>query len=49
MQEDDLGHNLQWAAAVEVAGDIDSFIRTGKPLTGIPYANPANIRGMLVE
>jgi pimeloyl-ACP methyl ester carboxylesterase len=49
MQEDDLGHNLQWAAAVEVAGDIDSFIRTGKPLPGIPFANPASIKSMLVE
>lgn len=49
MQEDDLGHNLQWAAAVEVAGDIDSFIRTGKPLPGLPYANPANIKSMFVE
>ncbi len=49
MQEDDLGHNLQWAAAVEVAGDIDSFIRTGKPLPGLPYANPGNIKEMLVE
>ncbi len=49
MQEDDLGHNLQWAAAAEVAGDIDSFIRTGKPLPGIPFANPANIKSILME
>lgn len=49
VQEDDLGHNLQWAAAVEVAGDIDSFIRTGKPLPGIPFANPTSIKHILVE
>jgi pimeloyl-ACP methyl ester carboxylesterase len=49
IQEDDLGHNLQWAAAKEVAEDIDSFIRTGKPSTRMHYANPSNIKGILTE
>lgn len=30
-QTDDLGHNLQWEAPRQVAQDIVSFIRTGKP------------------
>lgn len=30
-QESDIGHNVQWDAPAQVAGDIQSFIATGKP------------------
>lgn len=48
-QENELGHNLQWAAAETIAADIHSFINTGKPLPGTPYANPDNIKTTLVK
>ena len=32
-QLDDIGHNVQWDAPDQVAADIDSFIRHGKPTT----------------
>ena len=31
-QESDIGHNVQWDAPAQVAGDIESFIANGKPL-----------------
>lgn len=49
MQETDLGHNLHWGAPKAVAADIVSFIETGMPLQGIPYANPANKKEVLIE
>src|SRR5579862_1129868 len=32
-QVDDIGHNVQWDAPDQVAADIDSFLRQGKPTT----------------
>jgi pimeloyl-ACP methyl ester carboxylesterase len=49
MQESDLGHNLHWGAPDEVAADIASFIQTGFPTPGLPYANPNNIKQVLIE
>lgn len=49
LQEQDLGHNLHWGAPEEVAADIASFIRTGQPAPGLPYANPQNIKQVLVQ
>ena len=49
MQESDLGHNLHWGAPDEVATDIASFIRTGFPTPGLPYANPDNVKQVLIE
>jgi pimeloyl-ACP methyl ester carboxylesterase len=49
MQESDLGHNLHWGAPEEVAADIASFIQNGSPALGLPYANPQNIKEVLIE
>lgn len=49
MQESDLGHNLQWGAPDEVAADIASFIQNGFPTPGLPYANPNNIKQVVIE
>ncbi len=49
MQESDLGHNLHWGAPAAVAADIASFIKTGMPLKGIPYANPDNLKQVLTD
>jgi pimeloyl-ACP methyl ester carboxylesterase len=49
MQESDLGHNLHWGAPDEVAADIAAFIQTGMPTPGLPYANPDNIKQVLIE
>ena len=48
MQESDLGHNLHWGAPDEVAADIASFIQTGFPTPGLPYANPNNLKQVLI-
>lgn len=47
IQENDLGHNLQWAAFEGVAEDIHSFIKTGKTndrLTFTDESNPKSLR-----
>jgi len=49
MQENDLGHNLHWGAPEEVAADIASFIQNGFPTPGLPYANPDNVKEVLIE
>lgn len=49
MQESDLGHNLHWGAPHEVASDIASFIQTGSPRAGLPYANSQNIKQVMTE
>lgn len=49
MQETDLGHNLHWGAPKAVAADIASFIESGMPLKGLPYANPTNIKQVLTD
>jgi len=40
MQENDLGHNLQWAAYEAVAADINSFILKGISTCRSVYADP---------
>lgn len=40
IQENDLGHNLQWAAFASVAEDINTFILTGKPTADLTYVDP---------
>jgi pimeloyl-ACP methyl ester carboxylesterase len=50
MQEDDIGHNVQWGAPEEVAGDIESFMRDGRPLPGLPRADaPAHLHRIVVD
>lgn len=49
LQTADLGHNLQWGGPEAVAADILAFIRTGFPETGLPYANPDNLRQVLID
>jgi pimeloyl-ACP methyl ester carboxylesterase len=39
-QENEIGHNVQWEAPREVAADILSFIRTGKPTADHYVAKP---------
>jgi pimeloyl-ACP methyl ester carboxylesterase len=39
-QENDIGHNLQWAAPRQVAADLLSFINTGQPTADLHYAVP---------
>lgn len=48
-QESDLGHNVQWGAPRAVASDIASFVRTGRPTTDLPYADPTDVRHVLTE
>jgi hypothetical protein len=49
IQDSDVGHNFQWGTPGPVATDIASFIRTGKPTHDLPYADPQNVRNILVE
>jgi non-heme chloroperoxidase len=49
LQENELGHNLQWGAPIQVAEDIYAFMTTGTAKVGLPYANPKNIQEVLVE
>jgi hypothetical protein len=49
MQETDLGHNLHWGAPQAVAADIASFLESGMPLKGLPYANPTNNKQVLTD
>lgn len=41
-RENDIGHNLQWAAFETVAKDIDAFIRTGKPTRDLVRSDPSS-------
>jgi pimeloyl-ACP methyl ester carboxylesterase len=50
MQEDDIGHNVQWAAPEQVAEDINAYIATGKPLPGVPFSDsPPHVDRILVD
>ncbi len=47
---DDIGHNLSWEAPLQLAADIDSFVRTGAPTRDLYRTDaPANIHRILVE
>ena len=41
LQEDDIGHNVQWGAPKEVAADINAYITQGHPLPGVPHSDAA--------
>ena len=45
----EVGHNLHWAAPKQVALDIDSFMENGYPIDNLPYANPLNVKEILIE
>jgi len=45
----EVGHNLHWAAPVQVAEDIVSFVRNGSPINNLPHANPENVKEILVK
>jgi pimeloyl-ACP methyl ester carboxylesterase len=50
VQEDDIGHNVQWDAPDQVAADIDAFIRHGRPTADLARsAGPPDIRRIVVE
>lgn len=45
LQEDDLGHNLQWGAPEAVARDLAAYLREGgEPTSDLPYAEAADPR-----
>jgi pimeloyl-ACP methyl ester carboxylesterase len=44
LQEDDFGHNLQWGASREVALDVASWLRGGRPTDDHYSADPENPR-----
>jgi pimeloyl-ACP methyl ester carboxylesterase len=47
---DDIGHNLSWEAPLQLAADIDSFVRTGVPTRDLYRTDaPADIRKIVVE
>jgi pimeloyl-ACP methyl ester carboxylesterase len=47
---DDIGHNLSWEAPLQLAEDIDSFVRTGAPTRDLYRTDaPADIHRILVE
>ncbi len=48
-QENDLGHNLPWAAPKQVAADISAFINDGYPVADISFVNPDNPKQILTE
>lgn len=49
-QTDELGHNLQWEAPKQVAQDIVSFIRTGKPTKDLFHTDaPDDITKIVTE
>jgi pimeloyl-ACP methyl ester carboxylesterase len=45
----EVGHNLHWASPKQVALDIDSFMENGYPIDNLPYANPLNVKEILIE
>jgi|GEM_PF-1356555 len=50
MQEDDIGHNVQWGAPEQVAADINSFITIGQPMSGVPFSDsPPHVDRILVD
>jgi non-heme chloroperoxidase len=48
-QESDLGHNTQWGAPQTMAADITAWVKTGKPTTDWPYADPSDARKASVD
>jgi pimeloyl-ACP methyl ester carboxylesterase len=48
-QENDLGHNLHWAAPKAVAADVSSFIKIGFPVDNISFVNSENLQQVLTE
>lgn len=48
-QADDIGHNLSWEAPDQLAADIESFVRTGKPTSDLyRTAGPGDVRTIVV-
>ena len=45
----EVGHNLHWASPKQVALDIDSFMDNGHPIDNLPYANPLDVKEILIE
>lgn len=45
IQEDDLGHNVQWGAPEAVARDLAAYLREdGAPTPDLPHADPEDLR-----
>lgn len=50
LQEDDLGHNLQWGAAETVAADLAAYLRAGgEPTRDLAHADPEDARTVIVS
>ena len=49
MQENDLGHNLQWSAYAAVAADIQAFIQKREVTQWLTYADEADPRKIRQE
>ena len=47
--EKDFGHNTLWGAFEMGAADITAWVKTGRPTTDLPYADPTNTRKVLVD
>jgi pimeloyl-ACP methyl ester carboxylesterase len=48
LQEDDLGHNVQWGAPEAVARDLAAYLREdGEPTQDLPYADPVYVHRIL--
>ncbi|MDQ4140602.1 MAG: alpha/beta hydrolase [Bacteroidota bacterium] len=49
IQENDLGHNLQWAVPQQIAADVAAFIKNGSPVANLTYVNPQNTKQVLTD
>jgi pimeloyl-ACP methyl ester carboxylesterase len=49
LQEDELGHNLQWGAPDEVAKDLGAYLTGGAPTSDFYFADPADIQKTAIE
>ena len=48
IQEDDLGHNVQWGAPEAVARDLAAYLHEdGEPTPDLPYADPEDVRHVI--
>ena len=49
LQLDDIGHNTQWGAPNEVAKDIDSYLRHGRPTKDWYYSADGDPRQIVTQ
>lgn len=49
LQEDDIGHNVQWGAPAAVATDIAAYVKTGAPTLDGFSANTSDVHQIVTE